>query len=599
MAASAEAAQEEIIDIVERAVKRRSRRIASGRFETGKRIDTFTVGRRGRYIKYRPNPKGAEDIAIIPTIQRAAIRSRIVGEKVIVIDKKDICEKIRRRKRPALICIAFDTSSSMTIAGKAFAARKVLDEVLLDAYQKRDRISVVTFSGEEARTDLNFTGSVDKGRQVLRAAKFGGTTPLAEGLQRAFKVLVSKTKGEREAAPLLLLLTDGGANKLAGLDSDVERELKQVCNEIKEKRVSVVVIDASCGESQIPTRIAEWTGGAVYMPTEYRLTEQYLYPQEIEVVRRAISIAMVSRMMQSVLIRHLEPGAIQQAIAEMESFALEIEVVRDCPYGCDPRNTNTLCLECRLKAAKGELDSMLTRMPIVRLPMGISPGQMAGKQFVRNVVLGGVLPRANRGILVVDELSQVGDDMARLLVDVSRRGEVEINGPRWTTRYPCRFVLVGFLPEGKEVSSLLLSAFNLAVDGTVFYTRQHIMQRILYMREFEHDPEQFAKNLSRMAKEGMFAIMRARSMYQRTESPDHVLDFVARICNQFNVGGNYAEVMIEETARANATLKGRMRTEESDVIEAADLVLPLLAPKITRERAAELERIRRELVGSG
>jgi magnesium chelatase subunit D len=125
------------------------------------------------------------------------------------------------------------------------------------------------------------------------------------------------------------------------------------------------------------------------------------------------------------------------------------------------------------------------------------------------------------------------------------------------------------------------------------------MQRILYMREFEQDPETFAKNLGRMAKEGMFAIIRARSMYQRTESPDHVLDFVARICNQFNVGGNYAEVMIEETARANATLKSRMRTEESDVIEAADLVLPLLAPKITRERAAELERIRKELVGSG
>jgi hypothetical protein len=57
--------------------------------------------------------------------------------------------------------------------------------------------------------------------------------------------------------------------------------------------------------------------------------------------------------------------------------------------------------------------------------------------------------------------------------------------------------------------------------------------------------------------------------------------------------------MIEETARASATLKSRMRTEESDVIEAADLVLPLLAPKITRERAAELERIRKELVGVG
>ena len=136
----------------------KSKRIVTGTVKSGRRTDIMTVGSQGRYLKSRP-PKTSDvsDIAILPTIQAAIMHSQ--GGK-IEVKKRDYREKVRRRRISTLICMVLDASSSMVMDAKMKGIKDALGELMLDAYQKRDRISLVSCYGRNAEVVLPFTSSM-------------------------------------------------------------------------------------------------------------------------------------------------------------------------------------------------------------------------------------------------------------------------------------------------------------------------------------------------------------------------------------------------------------------------------------------------------
>ena len=573
--------EEKIDDFLGRVIKRRTRRIASGVLESGRRIDTLTVGKRGRYVRYRQREGEIEDIAIIPTIQKAAIRSRIVGQNVLVIDRKDLCEKIRRRKRPAFISIVFDTSTSMTQHGRAYAARKVMDSILLDIYQHRDRISIVRFSGHSAEIELTVTASVDRGRDIISKLEFGGTTPLFFGLMKGVQILREKTKGERECMLVLLLITDGGANVPLNPLMSIEESLGAVSAELRDVGILTIVIDMSFGNSPMPGHIAEKCGGVCYMPEAFEVTYKFVDPEEIRRMREVIAVSLISPRVDGVLIRNMGPDAVNKIAKELDAMALEIESVASCIYHCDPKDVNRMCRECKIRAIGGELETTVSRMPFVKIPAALSPGQLTGKVFVRNVVQDSILANANGGILFLEDASKVDPASAKIILEAKQTGTVKVYSPalRRGISFPSRFILVGYLPEGRTVNTTLLPLFKVCMDGAYIIGPSHTLRRIREQRDFEQNPDGFIKNLEKGAKEMLFTIIRARTMYQRVETPTSLYDLVARICSDFSTSGNAAEVLIEDAARALTSLHSAIRTSEADILSAAECVLPLIRAK--------------------
>jgi len=572
---------ETISEFLGRVIRKRTRRLASGILESGRRVDTLTVGKRGRYVRYRQREGEIEDIAIIPTLQKAAIRSRIVGEKVLVIDRKDLCEKIRRRKRPAFIAIVFDTSTSMIQQGQAYTARKLMDLILLDAYQHRDRIAIVGFSGHEASIRLPITPSVDRARDVISALEFGGASPLFHGLMKGIEILEEKGKGERESMLVLILITDGGVNVPLNPVMSIEESLDEISSQLKDKDILLIVIDMSFGRCEMPYRIAEKCGGEYYMPEPFESEYKFVDPEEIRRLREVIAIPLISREVDGVLIRNMGPDAIQKIAKELDAMALEREFISSCVYHCEPGEIRMMCRECRLKTMKGEIETTVARIPFIRIPGSLTPAQLLGRVFVRNVVHDSILAQVNGGILFLEDVSLIDRAASRILYEVKQTGVARVYSPliKKEVSYPSKFILVGYLPEGKSINPVLLQVFKICMDGSVITGPSHTLRRIMEQRSFEQNPDGFVKNLERGAREMLFTIIRSRTLYQKVETPASLYDLIVRICSEFSTSGNLAEVLIADVARAIASLHSAMKTSEADILLASEYVLPLIKAK--------------------
>ncbi|WP_048063306.1 hypothetical protein [Methanococcoides burtonii] len=126
------------------AKNKQKKKVVSGRLKSGRRAEVLTKGKRGRYVRYKMPEDKITDIAIAPTVRAAAYHAK---DGKIRIKKSDIREKIRRRRISTLINIVFDTSDSMDEKEKIKITTDVVLALLKDAYQRRDRVSLVTYNG--------------------------------------------------------------------------------------------------------------------------------------------------------------------------------------------------------------------------------------------------------------------------------------------------------------------------------------------------------------------------------------------------------------------------------------------------------------------
>ena len=157
----------------------------------------------------------------------------------------DLREAVREERAGNLVILAVDASGSMGAETRMEAAKGAVLGLLLDAYQRRDRVALVTFRGDGAEVALRPTGSVEVARARLTELPTGGRTPLAAGIPTA--LALAQHPADR---PLLVLVSDGRAT--AGPDGiDPLVAAKEAAAEVRRRGVPAVVVDAEDG----PTRL--------------------------------------------------------------------------------------------------------------------------------------------------------------------------------------------------------------------------------------------------------------------------------------------------------------------------------------------------------
>jgi magnesium chelatase subunit D len=129
----------------------------------------------------------------------------------LLIRPEDIREPVREGREGNLVLFVVDASGSMAARQRMRAVKGAVLSLLLDAYQRRDKIGLVTFRGSSAETILPPTSSVDAGARRLEELTTGGRTPLAAGLLRADRVLRGERLRDPARRPLLVVVTDGRA----------------------------------------------------------------------------------------------------------------------------------------------------------------------------------------------------------------------------------------------------------------------------------------------------------------------------------------------------------------------------------------------------
>ncbi|TFG47376.1 MAG: VWA domain-containing protein, partial [Anaerolineales bacterium] len=186
------------------------------RRSSGRRSQTRTETKRGRYIQARPANGELTDIAFDATIRAAAPyqkeRQTPEDQLAFSIRKQDLQRKIRIKQTANLILFVVDASWSMAVAERMSAAKGAVLSLLTDAYQRRDRVGMIVFQKDRAQVVLPPTNSIELARRSLADIPIGGKTPLSAGLNLAYEVIKREELSHPDMQSLLILLTDGVGN---------------------------------------------------------------------------------------------------------------------------------------------------------------------------------------------------------------------------------------------------------------------------------------------------------------------------------------------------------------------------------------------------
>jgi magnesium chelatase subunit D len=170
-------------------------------------------GETGHPVADRENGERARDVALAATIRAAAPHQRARGWEGtnLVVRPADLREHIREGREGNLILFLVDASGSMAARRRMSAVKGAVLSLLNDAYQRRDKVALISFRQEGARILLPPTSSVELAGPRLEVLPTGGRTPIAAGLEKAAEVLKREDLRDRERRSLLVLLTDGRA----------------------------------------------------------------------------------------------------------------------------------------------------------------------------------------------------------------------------------------------------------------------------------------------------------------------------------------------------------------------------------------------------
>ncbi|WGY04062.1 VWA domain-containing protein [Nocardioides sp. QY071] len=247
---------------------RRSR----ARTSNGRRIGATTPGRQGG---------SGGTIHLTETI-RAAVRHQVARGRTegrLLLEPADLRVALREGRESNLVLFCVDASGSMAARRRMEQVKTAVLSLLLDAYQRRDKVGLVTFRGNDAEVALPPTHSVDAAAQRLEDLPSGGRTPLAEGLLEAAHLLAVERTRDPQRRALLVVVTDGRAT--AGADAVLRSRM--AAGLLAEAGVASVVVDCESG----PMRMGLAATLAEHLGAEHVPIGEVSAEALVDVTRRA------------------------------------------------------------------------------------------------------------------------------------------------------------------------------------------------------------------------------------------------------------------------------------------------------------------------
>lgn len=240
--------QERIFEVGEtfkvRRIHRRKDRVL--RRGSGRRNRTRTSQKQGRYVKSTMRQERG-DLALDATLRAAAphqARRPRHPRLAVTIRSRDIREKVREKRVGSFLLFIVDASGSMGAQGRMAAAKGAVMSLLLDAYQKRDRVAMIAFRKREAQLMLPPTSSIDLAGKLLRDLPVGGRTPLSAGLIKGYETLRNHLLKDPSAQPIAVLITDGKTNVALNEENPPLGESLGIASHMAlDERIKFIVVD--------------------------------------------------------------------------------------------------------------------------------------------------------------------------------------------------------------------------------------------------------------------------------------------------------------------------------------------------------------------
>lgn len=288
-------------------------------------------------------------------------------------------------------------------------------------------------------------------------------------------------------------------------------------------------------------------------------------------MKLALLIAAVDPRVGGVLALGDRGSGKSTAVRALAALLPTMRTVAGCPYHCDPEDIAGACETCRTQARKGPLKSLRMAVPVIDLPLGATEDRVVGALDLERALAHGekafepgLLARANRGFLYIDEVNLLEDHLVDLLLDVAASGENVVERDGLSIRHPARLVLVGTgNPEEGELRPQLLDRFGLSVEVKTpddLPTRIEVVKR---RDAFETNAAGFVARWAKDEAKLRKTILAARSRISHVAAPDAMLSKAAQLCMALGTDGLRGELTLIRAARAVAALEGIASINES------------------------------------
>ena len=309
-------------------------------------------------------------------------------------------------------------------------------------------------------------------------------------------------------------------------------------------------------------------------------------------MKLAVLIAAVDPGVGGVLIFGDRGTGKSTAVRALAALLPPMTVVAGCRYRCDPAAPPA----CDGGPCPARLARKTARVPVpvVDLPLGATEDRVVGALDIERALGEGVkvfepglLARAHRGFLYIDEVNLLDDHLVDLLIDVAASGVNVVEREGLSVRHPARFVLVGSgNPEEGELRPQLQDRFGLAVDVR---TPQDLPTRVEVIRlrdAYERDPQACAERWAAEEARTRRRLSAARRRLPAVNVSDEVLEHAARLCMTLGTDGLRGELTLMRAARALAALEGRA---EVGLTQLRQVARPALRHSLRRDPLDEAD----------
>jgi len=260
----------------------------------------------------------------------------------------------------------------------------------------------------------------------------------------------------------------------------------------------------------------------------------------------------------------------------------EIEVVKDDPFNSHKTDLELMGNEVKLSVQKGEsIETEYIKIPMVDLPLGATEDRVCGTIDIEKALTDGIkafepglLAKANRGLLYVDEVNLLDDHLVDILLDSAASGWNTVEREGISIRHPARFVLVGSgNPEEGELRPQLLDRFGMHAE---IRTVKDPLLRVKVVEErtsFDQTPEIWVENYAEQQQELRDRIISAQKLLNNVELDYDLRVKISEVCSTLDVDGLRGDIVTNRAAKAYAAYNDRTKVTVADIEKIITLCL--------------------------
>jgi magnesium chelatase subunit I len=270
------------------------------------------------------------------------------------------------------------------------------------------------------------------------------------------------------------------------------------------------------------------------------------------------------------------------AVRALADLLPPLSRVKGCRFACDPGRSAEWCTDCLTRLdGRRRLPAEPGCVPVVELPLGATEDRVCGTLDIERALTEGIrafepglLARANRGFLYIDEVNLLEDYLVDLLLDVAASGRNVVEREGISLSHPARFVLVGSgNPDEGELRPQLLDRFGLHAGITTIMDVESRVEIVRRRDRFERDPAAFRRDFEPEQSQLRGRIEKARTLLLEIAVGDALLATIGRLCIDLGIDGHRGELTVMRAAKALAAFEGRREVTLDDVRRVAVMSL--------------------------